>query len=147
MAGGRRSRRPPVVVFGKLVSMSDAAGQSEMREFTRIGTALQVTIAVGPRTVTGRTHDVALKGAFVTTAETLAVGTECRVAIHLEGTDARIEAEGHVVRVATDGLALEFTALVGPDSYTHLRNLVTLNATDTERVETEFSSHSGLRRR
>jgi hypothetical protein len=120
----------------------------EQREFSRIQHPVAVEIGAGERTILGETRDLSLNGAFVATRETFPAGTAVTVSLflHASADEGRVEARARVVRALADGLALEFDEVVGVDGYWHLRKLITYNAEDVDRVESEFASHVGLRR-
>jgi len=40
-----------------------------------------------------------------------------------------------------------FSKILGLESFEHLRNLVYYNAENVEQVETEFTTHTGIRKR
>lgn len=52
-----------------------------------------------------------------------------------------------MVRNYPDGVAFQFTKILGPESYGYLRNLVLYNASDTDQVENEFETHAGIKRK
>lgn len=120
----------------------------EHREFTRISNSIDVDVTSDGKVLSGHTRDVSLKGAFVRVGAELPPNTPCTLVLYLDSreSEARVEANGRVVRSIGDGMAIEIKELIGVDSYWHLRNLVTYNAEDVERVEEEFAMHRGLRR-
>jgi hypothetical protein len=61
--------------------------------------------------------------------------------------EIEIEVEGVVVHSYAEGTAIQFSKILGVDSYEHLRNLVLYNAADTEQVEDEFRTHIGLKKK
>jgi len=63
------------------------------------------------------------------------------------GGDMNIEANGYVVRSLIDGMAIEFTELIGLESWDHLRNLVLYNAEEPIRAQEQFAAHVGLKLR
>lgn len=124
-------------------------GEGESREFTRVATTIEVEFAgdnLDP--VTGVLGDVSMKGLFLFCALPPPVGTSGTISLYLGQRDTGIciSARGRVVRHAPDGVGIEIRE-IGLDSYGHLRNLVQLNAADTDAVQHEFDSHVGLRRR
>jgi hypothetical protein len=59
----------------------------------------------------------------------------------------RIEVGCSVTRVDPTGMGLEITAIVGVESFEHLRNLVLYNAANPLQVEQEFQDHIGIKRK
>jgi hypothetical protein len=84
-------------------------------------------------------------GFYVQTHKQLSAGTECEVSLLLGDGEIEIQALGLVVRVDSNGLAIQFIKILGLESYTHLQNLVRYNATDLDAVENEIHSHAGIR--
>lgn len=125
--------------------MSEAPNQ---REFTRVHVQVQVEVTALGRTIhSTQPQDLSLKGLMVRTEARLPLGTPCEVKLLLGDQRTEILAEGEVVRDYEDGFAVQFTRLLGVESYEHLRNLVLYNSHDTERIEQEFQDHLGLRRK
>ena len=118
------------------------------REFTRVLVAARTVIRAGSVTLTDApTHSLAMKGMSIQTAERLPVGTECEISIILVDGEVEIQLLGSVVAQLHDGLAVLFTKIIGLESFEHLRILVFYNARDVEQVETEFTSHTGIKKR
>ena len=121
---------------------------SNKREFTRVLVAARTVIKAGDFTLADApTHSLSMKGMSIQTAERLPVGTECEISIILVDGEVEIQVLGSVVSQLHDGLAFLFTKILGLESFEHLRNLVFYNARDVEQVETEFTSHTGIRKR
>lgn len=121
------------------------------REFTRVPIKIEGEITLGEsNVVSGWVRNVNMKGLFLDCDKQLAVGTDCNVALFLDGPNIQpcIKARSNIVRVEDDGMAIEFTEILGAESFNHLRNLVLYNSsTETERVEQELRDHLGLKRR
>lgn len=121
----------------------------EAREFSRspISALAQVRLESGVL-VEGNAHDVSLNGVLYNSSHCLPVGNLVHVTLLLGGSrgQQRIEAEGHVVRVIQDGVAIEFEH-INAKSIEHLRRLVLYNAQDADKVDSEFESHIGLKRK
>lgn len=126
-------------------NMGEAPNQ---REFTRVHVQVVVEITALGRTLSSsQPQDLSMKGLLVRTSDHLPVGTPCQVKLLLGETGVEIQAEGEVVRDYPEGFAVQFSRILGVESYGHLKNLVLYNAQDTERVEREFQGHLGLRRK
>lgn len=118
------------------------------REFTRVTVTARTVIRSGDTVIAGApTHSLSMKGMSVQTGERLPVGAPCEFTIVLVEGEVEIQAEGTVVTHLPDGMAFLFNKIVGLESFEHLKNLVYYNAQDVDQVESEFSSHSGIRKR
>jgi hypothetical protein len=124
-------------------------GESEAREFSRsvVCAHAQVRVESGVL-VEGSAHDVSMNGVLFSSTQCLPVGSSVHVTLLLDGGygEQRIEAEGHVVRVVTDGVAIEFKH-ISADSVEYLKRLVLYNADDADKVDSEIQNHVGLKRR
>jgi hypothetical protein len=122
--------------------------RQNQREFTRVTINASTVIRSGETVIAGApTHTLSMKGMSIQTDQRLPVGTPCEFTIVLVAGEVEIQAEGAVVSHLADGMAFLFTKIVGLESFEHLRNLVYYNAPDVEQVESEFSSHAGIRKR
>jgi len=117
------------------------------REFARIVRQLDVDI-VAEEPIAGTTYDLSLKGLFVVCESRLAMGTAVSCTIYVDGRDGvvHIATLGNVVRATDQGMAIEFCALKGLESYQHLQRLLLLGAgNQVEQMEREFTAHLGLK--
>ena len=122
--------------------------EAERREFTRVPITVEIEVASGEgEIISSHAEDVSLKGLYVRCDNPLPVGTKCQVVVYLGARDSELSAQatGEVVRLNDAGMGIVFTELIGTESLEHLRKLVLYNASDTNTVEREFSSHLGLR--
>ena len=89
---------------------------------------------------------MSLNGVLFTSTQCLPAGNSVHVTLLLNGgsDDQRIEAEGHVVRVVEEDVAIEFDNICA-GSVEHLKRLVLYNAEDTDKVDGKFESHIGIR--
>ena len=117
------------------------------REFTRVRIQLDAEISADDKaSIGGVAKDLSLNGVYIPSSSTLPIGTECTIALFLDGRDVRLEVLGKVTRQSDGGMAIEFTG-VPLDDLEHLRNLIRFNADDPYAVEDEFESHIGLKPR
>jgi hypothetical protein len=122
--------------------------KSNQREFTRVLVSARTEIRAGATTLSGApTHSLSMKGMSIQTADRIPVGTECEISIILVEAEVEIQLLGTVVVELADGLAFQFTKVLGLESFEHLRNLVFYNAPDVDVVENEFTAHAGIHRR
>ena len=123
--------------------------ETDHREFSRIDIKITAKLqAKGREEVSADTHDVSMKGLFVTGKTDWPMGTECDIHLILEGLNppVDIKVKGRVQRVAEEGMGLLFTE-IGLEAYECLRNLILLNTDDTKKVEQEFKNHLGLKKK
>jgi hypothetical protein len=117
------------------------------RSFSRISLDRGAQILVGNNApFHAEIINLSMSGLLLRTDQHLELGTECRLSIPLtEGGEMQVEAMATVVRTTADGFAINFTKLLGVESYGHLRSLLLYNATDPDRIEEEFKAHYGIR--
>jgi len=121
---------------------------SNQREFTRVQVTAHTVIRAGATMLSAaQTHSLSMKGMSIQCAERLPVGTECEISIILVEGEVEIQVLGTVVVHLADGMAFVFSKILGLESFEHLRNLVYYNAENVEQVETEFTTHTGIRKR
>ncbi len=79
------------------------------------------------------TENISLKGLFLKTDKLIPVNTDCSVEIGLQGTTSnmRFTVEGKICRHDPSGLGIAFTRL-NVDNYTHISNLVNLQASQKQ---------------
>lgn len=117
------------------------------RDFTRAAVRVEAEIVAGDKSVRGVVGDISLKGLSLVCDDQLPEEGKCMVHILLGDPESPLclEAKGKVVRNLDGGIAVEFTG-IDLDSYSHLKNLVSMNVADVEQAEGEFKSHLGLKR-
>ena len=120
----------------------------DRREFTRVQVKLEAELVTGGKVlIKGTLGDLSMKGMYLHCGGTLPVDSTCQVMLILDGGQGAlcVQATGHVQRVDEDGLAIQFTEILGNESALHLQNLVLLNSKDeVQTVEQEFREHVGL---
>lgn len=122
--------------------------EPEKREFTRVPITFEVRLTVAERPLTEcRIRDVSMKGMLVLTGERFPLGTPCEAVLSLVEGEVEIRASGTVAAQHPEGFGMEFSTIDGLESYMHLRNLVLFNTQDVEKVEEEFQTHAGIRRK
>lgn len=122
------------------------ADSANRRRFTRVIASFPIEVSDGDQACHGYIKDLSLKGVFVGTDEPFNPNTTVSVLMRLgqSGADEdapTIACEGRVLRNDKDGMAILFNAIVGPDSYTHLRNVILYNAGDPEKAADEIAQY------
>ncbi len=119
------------------------------REFTRVRVNLLTELRSGESVdIAGTLSNVSMSGLFLTCATRLPADTPCEVSLLLEGGEETmsIQTEGKVIRSDAEGLAIQFTKILGSESLAHLQNLVLYNSGDQiDQVETELAGHVGIK--
>lgn len=126
------------------------ADEDERREFERIYIKLgaELTFANGEK-LQGRVRDISMRGVFVVLEGAAQAPTpECRVRLVFgELPDALVlRAAGKVMHQHPDGFGVQIIELEVEDFH-HLYRLMRHNAPDPERIDEEFYSHVGLKKR
>jgi len=122
------------------------AESPDPRTFTRIALERGAVVLIEHRaSFTAEITNLSMSGMLLKTQEHLEPGTECRISIPLAADgELRIEALATIVRTCPGGFAIQFSTLMGIESYGHLRSLLLYNASQPEELEAEFKSHSGI---
>lgn len=119
------------------------------REFTRVRVNLLTELRSGESVdIAGTLSNVSMSGLLLTCATRLPVDTPCDISLMLEGGAeiVSIQTEGKVIRSDAEGLAIQFTKIIGPESLAHLQNLVLYNSGDqVDQVESELAGHVGIK--
>ncbi len=112
------------------------------RKFSRVNFKVDATIKTAERQFRGDVKDLSMSGMFMLTTERLHMGTPVDIAIILTGSAPEIHVgfSGEVSRVDENGLGITFKKM-DLDSYTHLKNIISYNIDDAEKV-TEEIHHS-----
>jgi hypothetical protein len=122
----------------------------DRREFTRVRAHVEAQVSAdSPVLIAGEARDISLNGVYVLCDERLPPGTPCRVFLYLGEPQEQlvIRANGKIARADETGIGVELTG-IPVDSFDHLRNLVLYNSgKELERVEGEFKSHTGIKKR
>lgn len=109
------------------------------RKFSRVRFRVIATATAGGRSFQGRVTDLSMNGVFLETQERLPEGELTDIVVTLEGSDPQIILgfEGRVCRVTDDGIGFKFER-IDFDSYTHLKNIITYNIADSNKVMDEI---------
>lgn len=109
------------------------------RSFSRVDFTIDALLTQDDQVIRGEVKNVSLQGVFVETGQTLNPEKPVNISIHLTGTspEIAITATGNVVRADVKGLGIHFTK-VDVDSFVHLRNVVSYQCGDGDKVIGEF---------
>lgn len=109
------------------------------RKFSRVNFKVDATIKTAERQFRGDVKDLSMSGMFMLTAERLQMGAPVDISIVLTGTSPEIHVgfTGEVSRIDENGMGFTFK-MMDLDSYTHLKNIITYNIDDAEKVTEEI---------
>ena len=109
------------------------------RKFSRVPFHVGATIRIAERQFQGTVENLSMTGMFLITSEQLAMGEAVDITIVLSGNipDITVDFKGVVTRNSEDGVGFTFNTM-DLDSYTHLKNIITYNSDDAEKVMEEI---------
>jgi hypothetical protein len=109
------------------------------RHFSRVPFRIEAQVQSDHGTFYGEVKNLSLKGMYVAVPESHPVGEAVDIKIYLahDNPVVMIEVQGEVVRTDSEGIAVRFTK-VDLESFTHLRNVVSLNTGDADAVMDEL---------
>ncbi|SKA97108.1 PilZ domain-containing protein [Paucidesulfovibrio gracilis DSM 16080] len=109
----------------------------DKRRRSRVKAGFEASLVVDGKAVPVRTRDVSLKGALLSCDKEFTEGTPCELRLGL-GPGLRLSMDARVARATDHGLAIEFQAM-DDQSFTHLLQIVRLNADDADAIEDELA--------
>ena len=109
------------------------------RKFSRVKFNVNATVTIAERQFSGKVLNLSMKGMFLATEERPALGESVEITIQLSGAapDLAITCAGHVYRSDEEGVGFTFEK-IDLDSYTHLKNIISYNIDDPEKVMEEI---------
>lgn len=109
------------------------------RKFSRVRFKVAATVKVAGRQFQGAVENLSMTGMFLVTNEKLAEGDVVDIVIVLTGTEPEIGVNftGIVSRITEDGVGFTFDK-VDLESYMHLKNIISYNIDDAEKVMEEI---------
>ncbi|MBI5656156.1 MAG: PilZ domain-containing protein [Geobacter sp.] len=113
----------------------------EKRRFVRVPLKVEAYVSCRSIAFKGEVANLSLNGMFIACNETLEEGDIARITLYLTGTSRRLDvsitANGRVIRVGEGMVAFQFQDM-DLDSFAQLRNIISFNAGDADRVINEF---------
>lgn len=109
------------------------------RRFSRVRFNVEAVIRFGERQFRGGVENLSMTGMFLVTDERLSDGESVDITIVLAGTSPPISVNfiGRVSRIDGNGMAFSFEKM-DLDSYMHLKNIISYNVDDSEKVMDEI---------
>jgi hypothetical protein len=107
--------------------------------FSRVKFRIAATVTAAGSSISSEVEDLSMNGMFMVTAEQLQLGEPVDITIILSETspDIHICISGKVSRIAENGIGFTFERL-DIDSYTHLKNILSYNIDDADRIIDEI---------
>ena len=111
----------------------------EKRQFTRVVFQSEAIVKAKDKTLKGEIGNLSLNGIFLNAPGALPVSEPVEVEIYLSGSTSELalKMEGTVLRDSPEGLAIQFKGM-SLDSFIHLKNIISYNRGDEEKVMEEF---------
>jgi hypothetical protein len=111
----------------------------EKRNTIRVPFHVRSIVKYKDITIDGDVINLSTGGMLLNTSDTVPVDESVQVSIFLYGSSSHLALDitGKVVRGSAKGLAIKFTEL-DLDSFIHLRNIISRNAFDEEKIIKEF---------
>lgn len=111
----------------------------EKRNTIRVPFHVRSIVKYKDNILEGDVVNLSTGGMLLNTGETIPVGETVQVSIYLYGSSSQLSLTitGKIVRGSRKGLAVRFTEL-DLDSFIHLRNIISRNAVDDEKIIKEF---------
>ncbi len=111
----------------------------EKRNTIRVPFRVRSVIKHGEAVIEGDVIDLSTGGMLFKTDGDMPIGEVVQVSLFLYGTSSNLSLNisGRVVRKSDTGTAIKFTEL-DLDSFIHLRNIVSRNAFDEQKIIKEF---------
>ena len=109
------------------------------RKFSRVRFHVDATITAAERQFSGSVENLSMSGMFLITDERLPLNDHVQIAIGISGTEPpiNISFNGFVSRIVEEGMAFTFDK-IDLDSYMHLKNIISYNIDDSEKVMEEI---------
>lgn len=114
----------------------------EKRQVTRIEFHIKGTIKGKSKEISGEVSDLSLKGLFLQvdqSTDEFSLQEEVSIEIDLSdpSLDVYIQGDGKIVRIEEHGLGVHLEH-IDIDSFTHLKNIISYNVGDHDKVMDEF---------
>ena len=109
------------------------------RKFSRVQFHVGATIRIADRQFQGAVENLSMTGMFLVTSEPLVEGDLVDITIALSGNipEITVSFNGVVTRITELGVGFTFDKM-DLDSYTHLKNIISYNSDDAEKVMEEI---------
>lgn len=116
------------------------------RKFSRVSFQVDAVVKAAAHRFHGEVENLSMNGMFMATGEQMHLGEPVNISIVLRGTDPAIHVSitGKVSRIVENGIGFTFEK-TDLDSYTHLKNIVTCNIDDADKILEEIHHAIGER--
>jgi hypothetical protein len=109
------------------------------RKFSRVRFRVNAIVRTAERQFQGSVENLSMNGMFLVTGEQISMGEAVEITIQLTGSEPEIAVNlsGRACRLTDDGIGFTFEK-IELDSYTHLKNIISYNMKDSEKVMEEI---------
>jgi hypothetical protein len=109
------------------------------RKFSRVKFQAAATVSAATHRFQGEVDNLSMNGMFMVTSEQLQPGEAVDISIILNGASPEISVRitGKVSRIGENGIGFSFEK-TDLDSYTHLKNIVSYNIDDADKITEEI---------
>lgn len=109
------------------------------RKFSRVNFHVTANVKTAVHQFHGKVENLSMSGMFLINDTPLQLGETADISIILSGVSPEITVRitGKVCRVADDGIGFTFEK-TDLDSYTHLRNIISYNSDDADKILEEI---------
>jgi hypothetical protein len=114
----------------------------EKRNTIRVPFHVRSVIKHADKIIEGEVVNLSTGGMLFSTKDAIAAGETVQISIFLYGSSSHLTLNitGTVVRQTKESIAIKFTEL-DLDSFIHLKNIVSHNATDDEKAAKDFKKY------
>jgi hypothetical protein len=109
------------------------------RKFSRVNFQVTANVKAAAHQFHGKVENLSMSGMFMANDSPLQLGDTADISIILSGASPEITVRitGKVSRIAENGIGFTFEK-TDLDSYTHLRNIVSYNSDDADKILEEI---------
>jgi len=110
-----------------------------IRKFSRVNFQVAAVVKAAAHQFHGEVDNLSMSGMFMVTGEQLQLGETVDISIILNGSSPEINVHitGKVSRIGENGIGFTFEK-TDLDSYTHLKNIVSYNIDDADKITDEI---------
>lgn len=109
------------------------------RKFSRVNFKIDATVMAAGHKFHGQVENLSMRGMFIVTNERLQPEEQVDISIILSGVvpEINVRVSGKVSRIVENGIGFIFEK-TDLDSYTHLKNIVSYNIDDADKIREEI---------
>ena len=108
---------------GAILEILKSWQTGRQRDYPRLGTKVDIDVAVGDRVIQTDAKDISASGIFIQTSGKFKANEEVRVVFSVPGIDKPFKLRGMIVRVEQNGMAIKFNEST-PDFKQNLNDVI-----------------------